>query len=117
MHGFRLIGRLLAIFAVAGLLASPAVTSAIAKPLPGLDMGDMSASADMPCCPDTQKSNNCQDCPLHAMCTLSIAQLAPSLANRIHEPLPTRRSFLVFDDLIADGLDGRPPDHPPRILV
>ena len=117
MRGFRPIGRLLAIFAIAGLLVSPAVTPAVAKSLSGLEMSDMSASADMPCCPDTQKSNDCQDCPLHAMCTLSVAQLAPSLASGIHEPSPTRRLFSVFDDLIADGVDGRPPDHPPRILV
>ena len=122
MHGFRLIGRLFAVFAIAGLLASPVVTPAAAKLLPASEMSDMSMSADsmsadMPCCPDTQKSNDCQDCPLRAMCMLSAIQVAPSLTIAIHEPLPTRRSFLVFDDLIAEGLDGPPPDHPPRILV
>ena len=132
MHGFRPISRLLAVFAIAGLLASPVVTRAAAKLLPASEMSDMSMSAeslsaesvsvdsmsaDMSCCPDTQKSNDCQDCPLRAMCMLSAVQVAPSLTITIHEPLPTHRSFPVLDDLIAEGLDGRPPDHPPRILV
>lgn len=117
MHGFRLIGRLLAIFAIAGLLASPAVTAPIAKALPGLEMSDMSASADMPCCPDTPKSNDCQDCPLGATCAAGVAQIEPPSATGTPEPFATHRSFSVIDDLIADGVDGRPPDHPPRILV
>jgi hypothetical protein len=115
MRGFRLIGRLLAIFAIAGLLASPAVTPAIAKALPGLDMSDM--AADMPCCPDTPKSNDCQDCPLGAACAAGVVQIEPPSAIRISEPFATHRSFSVSDDLIADGIDGRPPDHPPRSLV
>jgi hypothetical protein len=116
MHRFRLIGRLLAAFAIAGLLASPAVTTAVAKLLPALEMTDASM-ADMPCCPDTQKSNDCQDCPLGARCAVGVAQIEPPSATGIPEPLPTRRSFSVFDDLVADSLDGSPPDHPPRILV
>jgi hypothetical protein len=117
MLRFPLIGRLLAVFAIAGLLASPAVTPAIAKLLPALEMSDGSMAADMPCCPDTQKGNDCRDCPLGALCTVGVVQLEPPSATGVPEPLPARRLFAVFDDLIADGIDGRPPHHPPRILV
>lgn len=118
MNFCRFIGRLLAIFAIAGLVASPLVTPAAAKPLSAAEMSDMSAmSADMPCCPDTQKSNDCQDCPLRAMCTLSVAQAEPPSATGILAPLPIRRPFSAFDDMIADSLGGSPPDHPPRTLV
>lgn len=123
MRCFRLIGRLLAIFAIAGLLASPAVTPAFAKGLPALEMSgmsssaNMSASADMPCCPDTPKSNDCQDCPLGATCAAGVVQIEPPSATGSPEPFVTHRPFSAIDDLVADGIDGRPPDHPPRILV
>ena len=114
----RFISRLLAIFAIAGLVASPLVTPAAAKLLSAAEMSDMSAmSADMPCCPDTQKSNDCRDCPLRAMCTLTVAQAEPPMATEILAPPPTRRPFSAFNDMIADSLDGSPPDHPPRILI
>jgi hypothetical protein len=126
MHRFKLIGRLLAAFAIAGLLASPAVTTAVAKLLPAVEMTDASMAdasitdasmADMPCCPDTQKSDDCQDCPLGARCAVGVVQIEPPSATGIPEPLPTRSSFLAFDDMVADSLDGSPPDHPPRLLV
>lgn len=118
MDGIRLISRLLAVFAIVGLVASPLVTPVAAKLSTAAEMSDMSTmSADMPCCPDTQKRNDCQDCPLRAMCTLSVAQIEPPLAAGILAPLPTRRPFSAFDDLMADSLDGSPPDHPPRTLV
>ena len=109
------ISRLFAVFVIVGLVAAPLVTPAAAQRLAVAEMGDMSAmSADMPCCPDTQKSNDCQDCPLPAMCTLSTAQAEPALATEISAPLPTRRPFSAFDEMIADSLDGSPPEHPPR---
>lgn len=119
MNFVRFISRLLAVFVIVGLVAAPLVTpAAAALRLPAAEMSDMSTiSADMPCCPDTQKSNDCQDCPLRAMCTLSTAQAEPPMATGISAPLPTRRPFLAFDDMIADSLDGSPPDHPPRTLV
>jgi hypothetical protein len=116
MNLYRLIGRLLAVIAVAALVAAPLVTPAAAKALTVAEMTDMSAMAgDMPCCPDGQKNNSCQDCPLVAMCMVTIVLAEPSLTNGIEVPLPTRRLYFAFVDLLADGLSGSPPDHPPRI--
>jgi hypothetical protein len=112
----RLIGRLLAVFVIVGLVAAPLVTPVAAKPQPVGEMSDMSAMfGDMPCCPDGQKNNNCPDCPLVAMCMLTIAQVEPSPANVIQVSFQTRRLSYALVDLIADGLVGAPPDHPPRI--
>jgi hypothetical protein len=114
----RLIGRLLAVFVIVGLVAAPLVTPAAAIRLPVGGMSDMAAMpGDMPCCPDEQKNNSCQDCPLVAMCMLTIAQADPSPANIIQVSFQSRRLSYAFEDLIADGLMGAPPDHPPRISI
>lgn len=111
----RLIGRLLAVFVIVGLVAAPLVTPAAATRM-AAETTDMAAISDaMPCCPDGQKSNNCEDCPLVAMCMLTIAQAEPSPTNAIQISFQTRRLSFALDDLIADGLIGSPPDHPPRI--
>jgi hypothetical protein len=112
----RLIGCLLAVFVIVGLVAAPLVTPAAAKRALVGEMSDMAAmSGDMPCCPDSQKNNSCQDCPLVAMCMLTIAQAEPSTTNGIQISFQTRRLSFAFVDLFADGLMGAPPDHPPRI--
>ena len=109
----RLIGRLLAVFVIVELVAAPLVTPAAAK---WLSVGDMAAMAgDMPCCPDGQKNKSCQDCPLVATCMLTIAQADPSPTSGIQVFFQTRRLSFALVDLIADGLIGAPPDHPPRI--
>ena len=116
MNLYRLIGRLLAVIAVAGLVAAPLVTPAAAKALAVAEMTDMSAMAgDMQCCPDGQKTNSCQDCPLVAMCMLTIAQAGPSPTEGIQISFQTRRLTFALVDLIGDGLLGTPPDHPPRL--
>ena len=113
MNFCRLIGRLLAVFVIVGLVAAPLVTPAAAKRLATAEMADMTAmSGDMPCCPD-----GCQDCPLIAMCMLTIAQAEASQVNGMQISFHAHRLFFVLDDLIADGLIGSPPDHPPRILT
>lgn len=112
----RLIGRLLTVFVIVGLVAAPLVTPAAAKPLAAAEMTDMAAMSDaMPCCPDGQRSNNCLDCPLVAMCMLNIAQAEPSPTDGVQVSFQTSRPLSPPDDLIADGLIGSPPDHPPRI--
>jgi hypothetical protein len=116
MNPRRLIGRLLAVFVIVGLVAAPLVTPAAAKLLPAGEMSDMAAmSGDMSCCPDGQKSNSCPDCPLVAMCMLTIAQVEPSSANGIQISFQARGLSFALVDLFADGLIGPPPDHPPRI--
>lgn len=115
MNFHRFISHLLAVLVIVGLVAAPLVTPAAAKRLTvamAMDMPDM--SADMPCCPDTQHNNNCQDCPLVAMCMLTVAQAEPPFFNWIMAPVSTRTRHFVFVDLISDGLVGAPPDHPPR---
>lgn len=109
---------MLAVFVIVGLVLAPLVTPAAAKHLAGTEMTDMSAmSADMPCCPDQNKNDDCKNCPLVAMCMLKVAQVVPSLSDGIQAPFQTRRLFFGFDDLSADGVGGVPPDHPPRILT
>lgn len=131
MNVRRLFGRLLAVFVIAGLVAAPLVTPALAAERPAgasaMDMAAMSGDMQccqavmkdgMNCCSEQQKSNDCRDCPVMAICTLTIAQAEPPLADGIPAPLPSTRSlFVALDDLIADSLIGSPPDHPPRILV
>jgi hypothetical protein len=115
MNFYRFISHLLAVLVIAGLVAAPLVTPAAAKRLVAAEMSDMAAmSGDMPCCPDGQKNNSCQDCPLVAMCMLTIAQAEPSPTNGVQVLFQTRRLSFALDDLIADGLIGDPPDHPPR---
>jgi hypothetical protein len=114
----RLIGRLLAVFVIVGLVVAPLVSPVAAKRLAVGELNDMAAmSEDMQCCPDGQKNNSCQDCPLVAMCMLTIAQAEPSPANAIQVSFLTRTLSFALVDLIADGLIGAPPDHPPRILT
>jgi hypothetical protein len=92
------------------------VAPAAAKRLAVGEMSDMATmSGDMPCCPDGQKNNSCQDCPLVAMCMLTVAQAEPSPTNGIQVFFHAHRLSFAFVDLIADGLIGAPPDHPPRI--
>src|SRR5258705_5534433 len=111
----RLISHLLAVLVIVGLVAAPLVAPAAARQLPVGEMSDMSAmSGDMPCCPDEQRNNSCPDCPLVAMCMLTIAQVEPSAANVIQISFQTRRLSYALFDFIADGLACKPPDHPPR---
>jgi hypothetical protein len=118
MNLHRLIGHLLAVFVIVGLVAAPLVTPAAAKRLPVGEMSDMAAmSGDMPCCPDEQKNNSCPDCPLVAMCMLTIAQVEPSPENVIQISFQTRSLSYALVDLTADGLVGAPPDYPPRISI
>jgi hypothetical protein len=115
---FRL---LLAILLTAGLtiapLAAPAVAAEHSMPAGMIQMADMpDMAAEMPCCPDKQKGNACQDCPLIAICMLQVLASGPSgEALLIRDPSRQRQHPL--DDVIADGSARPPPDHPPRHLV
>src|SRR6266702_268130 len=114
----RLIARLLAIAVIAGLSLAPLATPAAARALAVSGMTGMSSmSADMPCCPDEQKSGDCGDCPLIAMCVLKTVQAGPSLAAAMPVRHAIRTAHSVRNDTLADGLVRPPPDHPPRILA
>jgi hypothetical protein len=114
----RLIARLLAIAVIAGLSLAPLATPAGARALVISDLtGTLSMSADMPCCPDEQKNNDCRDCPLIAMCVLKTVQAGPSLATAMPLRHAIRTVHSVLDELLADGLNRPPPDQPPRSLA
>lgn len=103
---------MLAVFVIAGLAFAPLVAPAAAKRVAVSDMTDMS---DMPCCPDGHKTDGCKDCPLVAMCMLTVAQAEPASAGGVLISLQARQLSFALYDLAADGLVGVPPDHPPRI--
>jgi hypothetical protein len=111
----RFISRFLAIFVIVGLVGQPLVIPVGAKQQPVAEMTGMSAMpAGMPCCPDQQKNNGCRECPA-ALCSLMIAQAEPAYTHGIAISFQTRKLSFSLVDLIADGLIGSPPDHPPRI--
>jgi hypothetical protein len=114
----RLITRLLAALVIAGLAIAPLATPSAAKVVDRADMTGVEAmSDDMPCCPDQQKSKDCQDCPLVAMCVLKTTQAGPSPTQALPLRHPIRAVHSLIDDVPAEGLDRPPPDHPPRNLV
>jgi hypothetical protein len=116
--GFRrLIGHVLAVFVIAGLVVAPLERPVAAMGPSNVAMsGIASMSGDMPCCPDTQNKNDCKDCPLLATCAVKTFATQPAAdATAVH---PDRYHRLALhDDLMSDGFDRPPPDHPPRTLV
>jgi hypothetical protein len=109
----------LAIVVTAGLTIAPVVTPATgqhpstAKMVQMADTPDM--MANMPCCPD-KKSNDCQDCPLIAICMLKLLQAGPSKQAAALD-LSAYQLLQPADDRLVDGLGEHPPDHPPRTIV
>ena len=116
----RLFRLLLALLVTAGLMVAPLAVPAAgeiamaATMVQGADAPGM--AADMPCCPDKQKSNSCQDCPLVALCMLMALQTVPS-SSAVPMRYASIQRLHPLDDFIADGLARPPPDQPPRRLV
>ena len=113
----RLLRVAFAVLVTAGLTLAPLAAPAAAAQARPDGMTDMSMSADVPCCPDEQKSKDCQDCPLVAMCVLKTAQAGPSEAATLPLRHAIRTTHLVADDLVGEGLSRPPPDQPPRTLA
>ncbi|WP_368507806.1 hypothetical protein [Bradyrhizobium lupini] len=113
----RLLKIAFAVFVTLGLALTPLAAPAAAAHVHADWMIDMSMSADMPCCPDEQKSPDCHDCPLVAMCVLKTAQAGPSESAALPLRHAIRTTHLVAQDLAGDGLTRPPPDQPPRILA
>jgi hypothetical protein len=80
----------------------------------GVQMSDM--SDDMPCCPQKQKQNDCQDCPLLAICTAKVLQNRQSAAGLAVRQAKSR-SLDPLDEPEIAGLTRPPPDQPPRTIV
>jgi hypothetical protein len=119
MDARKLLRFLLAFLVTVGLAIAPLATPAAAEhsmasgTMQMADMSDM--TADMPCCPDTQK-NDCKDCPLIAICILKVLQAGPSVSAAAMQ-LSAGERLRPLDDAVAQGLVRPPPDHPPRSLV
>lgn len=107
--------RLLSIFLIAGLVAAPLMTPAAAKHSAATSMSAM--SGDMPCCPDEPATGGCNDCPLIAMCSFSVAQAEAPVVGDIQVFFNARRLQLAPDDMMVDGLIAAPPDQPPRLSI
>ena len=116
MYLRRLLNLVLAVLVTAGLAMAPLVAPAAAAQGAGAGMTEMSMSADMACCPD-QKSTDCQDCPLIAMCVLQSAQAGAPTIAALPLRYAVRTTHVVLEDTLAAGLDRPPPDHPPRTLI
>lgn len=114
MNLWRLLRVAFAVLVTAGLTLAPLAGPAAATKGRSEGMTDMSMSAEMPCCPDEQKSKDCHDCPLVAMCVLKTAQAGPSEAAALPLRHAIRTTHFVVDDLVGDGLVRPPPDQPPR---
>ena len=112
----RLINLALAVFVTAGLAVAPLAAPAAVAQIPVADMTDMSASVDMHCCPD-QKSMDCKDCPLMAMCVLQTVQAGPPMTAALPLRYAVRTAHVVGNDALAAGLAQPPPDQPPRSQV
>ncbi|MET4115242.1 hypothetical protein ABIB90_002247 [Bradyrhizobium sp. JR4.1] len=113
----RLLRVAFAVLVTVGLTLAPLAAPAAAAQARLDGMSDMSMSADMPCCPNDQKSNDCLDCPLVAMCVLKTTQAGPSEAVALPLRHAIRTTHSVADDLVGDGLVRPPPDQPPRTLA
>jgi hypothetical protein len=111
----RIIGRLFAVFVIVGIVIAPLAMPAAAKRIPVADTIEMTVmSAAMPCCPDGQMKYGCPDCPLVAMCMLSVVLAEPSPTIGLQVSFEPRRLFFALENITADGLVGVPPDYPPR---
>ena len=109
-----LLGRLLAIFLIAGLVLAP--LSATANAAKGSSAVTVKMSADMPCCPDKSAPVDCDQCPLMAICMVKNFQ-EPSSAGVIAVRPVTVRLLVPRSDPAAEGLNYLPPPRPPRSLV
>jgi hypothetical protein len=107
---------LFAVLISIGLALSPLVAAAPAA----MHSATMQMADDMPdgmpCCPDKQKPNNCQDCPLFAICMAKIVPAEPSVSGLSIRNAESRTLHPVDETAIA-GLARPPPDQPPRNIV
>jgi hypothetical protein len=113
--------RLLAVFAIVGLVIAPLTARANAGGMASMAMTSMSDDAagmadDMPCCPDKSVPVDCDQCPLMALCAATTLQaLLPAGIAEI-QPV-TLRMLLPGSDPEVESVGYSPPPKPPRSQV
>lgn len=127
MNPKRLFNLLIALTVAAGLLSAPFAAPSVAKSnhastvgagIHAMDGDIRAASRGMPCCPDKgNATDDCDACPLLALCAMTVAVPAPSGLATLAPGETDETAFAFPDDLLIDGLSARPPDHPPRTIV
>ena len=112
------LGRLLAIFLIAGLVLAPlsVPTNAAKDTVRGAATAIAGMSADMPCCPDKSAPVDCDQCPLMALCVSTTLQ-APLPAGVAEIRPVTLRMLLPGSDPDVESVVYSPPPKPPRSLV
>ncbi|NBJ09436.1 hypothetical protein [Microvirga arsenatis] len=127
MKSWLAITRLLAIFAILGLVlapfTAPAVAGGMAAPMAMADvvamdmasMGDDMTMADMSCCPPEKPvMPDCQKaCPLATLCLAKVVQgIAP--VSAVPSRFSVARALLPGNDANMDTLAPIPPPRPPQ---
>jgi hypothetical protein len=115
LRGLRNIA--LAVFVILGLSLAPFGAPALSVASPIADALDTSMPAEMPCCPDEQKSKSCVDCPLIAICILKTTQADLSTTAALPLRHAVRTTHSLRQDVFVAELNRPPPDHPPRNLA
>jgi hypothetical protein len=115
----KVINWLIALAVAAALIASPLSAPAMAASQMAATADEMQATADdMPCCPEQdQKAKDCGSCPFVALCMLTITMPPPGASAAPVDRTISLTDFSLPIDLLIDGLDAHPPDHPPRTIV
>jgi hypothetical protein len=113
--------RLLAVFAIVGLVIAPLTARANAAGMASMAMMSMSDDAtgmadDMPCCPDKSAPVDCDQCPLMALCAATTLQ-APLPAGVAEIRAVTLRMLLPGSDPEVESVGYSPPPKPPRSQV
>jgi hypothetical protein len=113
--------RLLAVFAIVGLVIAPLTARANAAGMASMAMMPMSDYAtgmadDMPCCPDKSAPVDCDQCPLMALCAATTLQ-APLPAGVAEIRAVTLRMLLPGSDPEVESVGYSPPPKPPRSQV
>jgi hypothetical protein len=113
--------RLLAVFAIVGLVIAPLTARANAGGMASMAMTSMSDEAagmsdDMPCCPDKLAPVDCDQCPLMALCAATTLQ-APLWVGVAEIQPVTLRMLLPGSDPEVESVGYSPPPKPPRSQV
>jgi hypothetical protein len=119
MNARRFLRLLLAVLVTAGLTVAPLAAPVAAAGHDASAAGMMSMedmSADMPCCPESQKQNDCKDCPWLAICMAKVLQSEPT-TDGLQLRTVGSRTLRPGDEPLIAGLTRPPPDQPPRSPV